>query len=341
MFIRVPFVFTRVHSCSLVFTRVHSCSFVFTHVHSCSLVFTRVHSCSFVFTRVHSCSLVFTRVHSCSTRVHSCSLVFTRVPLVFTRAPLVFTRVHSCSFVFTRVHSCSLVFICVHSCSFVFRSVWCFRYDPSILRSFGKTSLLRLSLSSSFIAFDNLLRSFHTSTICEGNFFLLANLITFLSPRVLRCFTLRCLSKTSHIDLSISPYKLCCICQRHVSKFSDTCDRRKFKSSVKYEEYFEPAFGLRPNEKRDGMITLDKVYRAMTADTEPRRWIPNMTVEYHEPRRWSIMSHNGEYRAATVGYHEPRRWGTMSDDSGYRATTVGIMSHDGGYRATTVGYHEP
>ena len=48
----------------------------------------------------------------------------------------------------------------------------------------------------------------------------------------------------------------CCICQRHASKFSDTCDRRKFKSSVKYEEYFEPAFGLRPNEKRDGMICL-------------------------------------------------------------------------------------
>ena len=48
----------------------------------------------------------------------------------------------------------------------------------------------------------------------------------------------------------------CCICQRHASKFSDTCDSRKFKSSVKYEEYFEPAFGLRPNEKRDGMICL-------------------------------------------------------------------------------------
>ena len=77
MFIRFPFVFTRVHSCSI---RVHSCSFVFTRVHSCSFVF---HSCS---TRVDSCSFVF----------HSCSFVF--------------TRVHSCSFVFIRVHSCSFVF---------------------------------------------------------------------------------------------------------------------------------------------------------------------------------------------------------------------------------------
>ena len=52
----------------------------------------------------------------------------------------------------------------------------------------------------------------------------------------------------------------CCICQKHANKFSDTCDRRKFiKSSVKYEEYFEPAFGLRPNEKRDGMICLGYV----------------------------------------------------------------------------------
>ena len=67
MFIRVPFVFTCVHSCSLMFTRVHSCSIrvplMFTRVHSCLFVF---HSCSFVFTRVHSCSLVFIRVHSCS-----------------------------------------------------------------------------------------------------------------------------------------------------------------------------------------------------------------------------------------------------------------------------------
>ena len=50
MFIRVPFVFTRVHSCSirvpLVFIRVHSCSFVFIRVHSCSFVFIRVHLCS-------------------------------------------------------------------------------------------------------------------------------------------------------------------------------------------------------------------------------------------------------------------------------------------------------
>ena len=45
----------------------------------------------------------------------------------------------------------------------------------------------------------------------------------------------------------------CCICQRHASKFSD---KRKFKSSVKYEEYFGPAFGLRPNEKRDSMICI-------------------------------------------------------------------------------------
>ena len=62
--IRVPFVFTRVHSCSFVFIRI---PFVFTRVHSCSirvpLVFTRVHSCS---TRVHSCSFVFVRVYSCS-----------------------------------------------------------------------------------------------------------------------------------------------------------------------------------------------------------------------------------------------------------------------------------
>ena len=95
MFICVPFVLTRVHSCLLLFTRV-----------------TRVYSCSLVFTRVHSCSLVFIRVHSYSFRVHSCSFVF--------------IRVHSCSFVFIRVHSCPLVFIRV---PFVFRSVWCFRYD--------------------------------------------------------------------------------------------------------------------------------------------------------------------------------------------------------------------
>ena len=52
------------HSCSLVFIRV---LFVFTRVHSCSirvpLVFIRV---PLVFTRVHSCSFVFIRVHSCS-----------------------------------------------------------------------------------------------------------------------------------------------------------------------------------------------------------------------------------------------------------------------------------
>ena len=52
----------------------------------------------------------------------------------------------------------------------------------------------------------------------------------------------------------------CCICQRHASKFSDTCDRRKFKSTVKYEEYLEPAFGSRPNEKRDDMICLGCVH---------------------------------------------------------------------------------
>ena len=83
--IRVHFFSIRVHSCSFVF---HSCSLVFIHV---PFVFTRVHSCSicvpFVFTRVHSCS---TRVHSCSTRVHSCSLVFHSCSFVF-------TRVHSCS----------------------------------------------------------------------------------------------------------------------------------------------------------------------------------------------------------------------------------------------------
>ena len=78
VFIRFPFVFTRVHSCSI---RIHSRSFVFIRVHSCSLVF---HSCSLVF---HLCSLVFIRV----------PLVFIRVPLVFIRVPLVFTRVHSCS----------------------------------------------------------------------------------------------------------------------------------------------------------------------------------------------------------------------------------------------------
>ena len=93
----------RVHSFSI---RVHSCSFVF---HSCSLVFTRVHSCSI---RV---PLVFTRVHSCSTRLHSCS---------------------------TRVHSCSLVFIRVHSFSFVFRSVWCFRYDLSIVKAHNDLQLI-------------------------------------------------------------------------------------------------------------------------------------------------------------------------------------------------------
>ena len=42
--------------------------------------------------------------------------------------------------------------------------------------------LSKLSPLSSFLAFDNLLRSFCTFTICEGNFFLLANLITFLPP---------------------------------------------------------------------------------------------------------------------------------------------------------------
>ena len=52
MFIRVPFMFTRVHSCS-----IHD-PFVF---HSCSLVFTRV---PLVFTRVHLCSFVFIRVQS-------------------------------------------------------------------------------------------------------------------------------------------------------------------------------------------------------------------------------------------------------------------------------------
>ena len=74
-------VFIRVHSCSFVLyscsIRVHSCSFV---LHSCSLVFIRVpfvficvHSCSFVFICVHPCSFVFIRVHSCSLVFHSCS----------------------------------------------------------------------------------------------------------------------------------------------------------------------------------------------------------------------------------------------------------------------------
>ena len=49
------------------------------------------------------------------------------------------------------------------------------------------------------------------------------------------------------------------------------------------------------------ILTLDKVYRATTVDTEPRRW--------------SIMSHDSGYRATMVEYHEPRRW---------------ILSHDGG-----------
>ena len=61
--IRVHSCSIRVHSCSLVFIRV---PFVLTHVHSCSirvpLVFTRVHSCSFVFVRVRSCSFVFRSV---------------------------------------------------------------------------------------------------------------------------------------------------------------------------------------------------------------------------------------------------------------------------------------
>ena len=60
--IRVHSSSIRVHSCSLVFIRV---PFMFTHVHSCSIhdpfVF---HSCSLVFTRVHSCSFVFIRVQS-------------------------------------------------------------------------------------------------------------------------------------------------------------------------------------------------------------------------------------------------------------------------------------
>ena len=104
-FLHFPFVFIRVHSCSLVFIRV---PFVF---HLCSLVF---HSC---FTRVpfvfHSCSIRVSLVfHSCFTRVHSCSFVF-----VFHSCSLVFTRVHLCSLVFIRVHSCSFVFVRVHSCS--------------------------------------------------------------------------------------------------------------------------------------------------------------------------------------------------------------------------------
>ena len=108
VFICVPFVFTRVHSCSI---RVHLCSI-------------RVHSCSFV---LRSCSLVFICVlfvFICVLFVfHSCSLVFICVPFVFHSRSLVFIRV---PFVFTRVHSCS---IHVHSCLFVFQSVWCFRYD--------------------------------------------------------------------------------------------------------------------------------------------------------------------------------------------------------------------
>ena len=41
-----------------------------------------------------------------------------------------------------------------------------------------------------------------------------------------------------------------------VSLVIHAIEERKFKSSVKYEEYSEPAFGLRPNEKRDGIICL-------------------------------------------------------------------------------------
>ena len=39
-------------------------------------------------------------------------------------------------------------------------------------------------------------------------------------------------------------------------------------------------------------------------------------MEYHEPRRWSIMSHDGGYRAMKVEYHEPRLWSIMSHDGG-------------------------
>ena len=82
---------------SYYFLHFPLCSFVF---HSCSLMFIRV---PFVFTRVHSCSFVFTRVHSYSFVFHSCSLVFIRVPLVFHLCSFVFTRVHSCSLVFRSV----------------------------------------------------------------------------------------------------------------------------------------------------------------------------------------------------------------------------------------------
>ena len=137
-------------------------------------------------------------------------------------------------------------------------------------------------------------------------------------------------------------------------------------------------------KKKDGSsrytyITLDKVYRAMTVDTEPWRWIPShdggvswatmvdtepqrwipshdggvswTTTADTEPRRWGIMSHDGGVPwATTVGYHEPRWWIPSHDGGVSWATTVGyheprrwgIMSHDGGVPwATTVGYHEP
>ena len=55
---------------------------------------------------------------------------------------------------------------------------------------------------------------------------------------------------------------------------------------------------------------------------EPQRWIPShdggvsgATTVDTEPRRWSIMIHDGGYRAKMVEYHEPRWW---------------IPSHDGG-----------
>ena len=71
----------------------------------------------------------------------------------------------------------------------------------------------------------------------------------------------------------------CCICQRRASKFSDTCDKRKFKSSVKYEKYFEAAFGLRPNEKRDGMICLGCVCAVY-------KW-----RKTYEPGRYTILTY--------------------------------------------------
>ena len=65
----------------------------------------------------------------------------------------------------------------------------------------------------------------------------------------------------------------------NASKFSDTCDRRKFKSSVKYEEYLEPAFGLRTKTRWHDMPGLCSCSLQME-----EKW------KTHEPSRYTILT---------------------------------------------------